>query len=221
MILGIDCSDDFVSAGLASDSRVVISRSSGAEVRKNIIHRFVEQLLNDKGLSLDQIEGIAVGIGPGSFTGLRVGLAAAKGICWANQLPLAGVSTLLAVAGCTESGDGNILAVKDAKRNEFYFGGFARKNESLEQVIPDSLGTMEDVVRLLDGGFRATGPGVAVLKRRGLKLPKDGEISYCYEAVGGEIARLGERMISVGDIIDIAEGAPHYIRIPGYIGGCI
>jgi tRNA threonylcarbamoyladenosine biosynthesis protein TsaB len=78
MILGIDSSDDFISVGLAGPSGIIVSRSSEPKAQnKNTLHGFLSETLAEAGVSLGQIDGVAIAIGPGSFTGLRVGLAAA------------------------------------------------------------------------------------------------------------------------------------------------
>ena len=113
VVLGIDSSDRFISVGLTDASTVLISQSSDPEDRnKNLLHQFIVDTLKAARVTLDDIDGVSIAIGPGSFTGLRVGLAVAKGICWARHLSLAGVSSLMAVAACARKTTEKILAVK-------------------------------------------------------------------------------------------------------------
>jgi tRNA threonylcarbamoyl adenosine modification protein YeaZ len=216
IILGIDSSDQFVSVGLAGSKGVIISRSSGVEARnKNILHGFMLDVLTQKGLSLHDIGGVAIAIGPGSFTGLRVGLAAAKGLCWSMNIPLAGISSIGAVAGCSESGGDNLLAVKDARRGEFYYGGFAVTETGMSQTIPDSLGSADDIFLLTEKEYKIVGPGVDALKKSPpSRFTSDDEFDC--SLLGGEIARQGRASLVTGKKLDISEAAPNYIRIPGY-----
>lgn len=219
IILGIDSSDEFVSVGVAAPAGVIISRSSGVEARnKNILHGFMVDTLAEKGLSLASLDGVAIAIGPGSFTGLRVGLAAAKGLCWSLNIPLTGVSSISAVAACSKSGHRRFLAIKDAKKNEFYYGGFAKTETKMVQTILDSLGSVEDILALMEEGYEVAGPGVSALKKN---LPPgfavDGEFDR--GCLGGEIARQGRASLLAGDKLNIAGVAPNYIRAPGLVRG--
>jgi tRNA threonylcarbamoyladenosine biosynthesis protein TsaB len=87
----------------------------------------IAELLEEAGQSLDALTGCALGIGPGSFTGLRIGMATIKGLCYARKLPLAGVSSLralaLSVADGTEAGS-LFCPLLDARRGEVYAGLF-------------------------------------------------------------------------------------------------
>ena len=81
----------------------------------------VERVLGDAGLALEDVEGIAVSIGPGSFTGLRIGLALAKGLAFAGGLPLVGVPTLEALAWVVDAAPGtSVCAALDARKREVY-----------------------------------------------------------------------------------------------------
>jgi tRNA threonylcarbamoyladenosine biosynthesis protein TsaB len=212
--LGIDSSDDFVSVGLAGPTGIIISRSSAPEARnKNILHHFLLDVLRQTETKLDDVQGVAVAIGPGSFTGLRVGLAVAKGICWSLKLPLAGISSLLAVARCAVFSKGRIMAVKDARRNEFYYTGYLLDGEKMEQMIPDAIGLPQDIIELIEKGFKPVGPGIIELRKYAPKSPLLMETNYRREEIGGAIAMAGQEMIAKGNTLDIASAAPRYIRV--------
>ncbi len=214
-ILGIDSSDDVISVGIVTGSKIVISKSSDGK-KKNIVHSFMMETLEEAGISLSDIEGVAVSIGPGSFTGLRVGLAAAKGICWSRRLPLAGVPSLKALAACVKTDCDRFIAVKDAKRGEFYYGGFSMIKGALSQTTPDSIGSAGAVMSTIED-IKAVGPGVAVLRKHQIDLEKITEISYNPALLGGEVARLGDIMISSGQTLEPSDSAPVYIRMPAFV----
>lgn len=217
MILGIDSSDDFVSVGLAADGGVLVSRASGYEARnKNVIHSLINTVLGDQGVSMREIGGVAVAIGPGSFTGLRVGLAAAKGLCWAGDLPLAGVSSIAGILGCFGTDWERLLVVKDAKRHEFYYGGFERKDHEIRRTIPDSVGPAEEIFDLYSGDYLIAGPGMRAFKGQSPAMLRTKEIDFEGECAGGEIARCGREMILGGRILDLSSSSPVYIRNPGF-----
>ena len=217
IILGIDSSDEFVSVGVAAPAGLIISRSSEIEARnKNILHGFILNTLAEKGLSLASLDGVAIAIGPGSFTGLRVGLATAKGFCWSLNIPLTGVSSISAVGGCSKYSRGRFLAIKDAKKGEFYYGGFAKAKTAMVQTIPDSLGSAEDVLILMGKGYRVVGPGVSALKKN-LSPQFTVDDDFDRGRLGGEIARQGRASLISGEKLNIAEAAPNYIRTPGLV----
>lgn len=217
IILGIDSSDEFVSVGVAGPPGIMISRSSGVEARnKNVLHRFMVDTLAEKGLSFAHLGGVAIAVGPGSFTGLRVGLATAKGLCWSLNIPLTGVSSIRAVAGCSKPDGQKLLAIKDARKKEFYYGGFDMAETGMAQVIPDSLGSAEDIFALMEKGYKVAGPGVLTLQKN---LPPHFTIDTDFDGscLGGEIARRGRASLISGEKLNIAEAAPNYIRTPGFV----
>jgi len=213
-ILGIDSSDEFLAVGLADENGIMISRSSAAEKQnKNMLHRFIDDILKDGAIDFARLAGVAVALGPGSFTGLRIGLAVAKGICWSLKLPLAGVSSLEAIAACVDPPLEKIMPVKDAKRQEFYYAAFERKNGEWQRMIPDSVGSADELIDLADKGYHPLGPGVDALKHRHPDLPGDVD-DFDRQKLGGVIAVMGLDMIKSGRTLNLADVAPNYVRTP-------
>lgn len=96
-----------------------------------------DALLKNCGLTLDEMDLIAVAAGPGSFTGLRIGVAAAKGLAWPGDKLCAGVSTLEAMAWPLAHMETEVCAVMDARRNQVYNARFAAAAGGLERLCPD------------------------------------------------------------------------------------
>lgn len=126
MILALETATAVCGAALI-DRGVVLSALSLSEknVHAEKLMLLVEQVLSQGGISLRDVEGIAVSIGPGSFTGLRIGLSAAKGLAFAGDKPLIAVPTLdaLAEANCARSSErsGILCPLIDARRDEAFF----------------------------------------------------------------------------------------------------
>ena len=95
------------------------------------LHVFIEEMLAEAEVSLDQLDAIAVSKGPGSYTGLRIGVSAAKGICYAREIPLISINTLRNMAGAIDS-DGLIIPLLDARRMEVYAAVYDSKGEEVK-----------------------------------------------------------------------------------------
>ena len=111
----------------------------------------IEQALAEAGWSLRQLQRIAVGIGPGSFTGLRVGIAFAQGLSEALQLPLVGVSSLEAMAAAVSDQERRLrVPLIDARRGEFFLAAYAPDgSELLPAQIAKDVGAVEQLVGAL------------------------------------------------------------------------
>jgi len=118
-------------------------------------------LLTRAGLTLDDVSGFAVGLGPGSFTGLRIGLATVKGLAYARRLGVAGASSLAALA--LDGPEGAPLAVVAvARRGELYLGRYRRSGDRVEALAPEEACTEAAVAAWVasDSDARVIGPAV-------------------------------------------------------------
>jgi len=111
----------------------------------------VETLLAGCGMHLRDIDLLAVASGPGSFTGLRIGVSTAKGLAWANELPCAACSTLEAMAWNAIAIEGALCAVMDARRAQVYNARFRSDGAVLERLSPDRAISLEDLATQLRG----------------------------------------------------------------------
>ncbi len=214
MVLGIDSSDDYVAIGLADDTGVLISRSSTPGKRnKNFLHQFMDDTLKTVGIKVSDLEGVSVSIGPGSFTGLRVGLAAAKGICWSLNIPLCGISSTEAIAGSVNAFSGKIVAVKDARRNRYYHGEFKVDGDDMIRLQPDREVGAEGIVHLVSNGYRIAG-SMNQLKDLLQMVSENNFIEYNPENIGGVIAQAGRELLMTKKNLDVASAAPTYVRNP-------
>ena len=131
MILSLDCSTLTLSiALLRADGVLVEERYVGPPQRQSeVLPAEVEAILSAHGHTLKQLTGIVVGLGPGSFTGLRIGLATAKGLAYALRIPVVGASSLAALA-LEGPEDTELFATAVVKKGEFYVGRYRRKGAS-------------------------------------------------------------------------------------------
>ena len=175
-------------------------------------------LIDHCGYTPQQIEGIAVAAGPGSFTGIRIGVAAAKGFAWGAELPCWGVSTLEAMALNLGIHQGFVAAVMDARRNQVYNALFRAENGTLTRISEDRAIALTDLqaqLETLDGPIYLVGDG-SDLTWRTLqeKLPNlvlAPEHRRHQRAAG--VALAAQCRIQAGDPGDAAQLKPNYLRL--------
>ncbi|MBD3419395.1 MAG: tRNA (adenosine(37)-N6)-threonylcarbamoyltransferase complex dimerization subunit type 1 TsaB [Chitinivibrionales bacterium] len=140
LILGIDTSSVELSIALAAERQLIATysryvRNSHAEQ----ITQAVAFMLNAHGVGADRIKHIALAIGPGSFTGLRIGIAFVKGFTCNTALKVAGVSSLQSVACASLAEDGPLTVAFDARKGTIYWARFERSNGQTKRLSPDRL----------------------------------------------------------------------------------
>lgn len=177
-----------------------------------------ETLLQQCGRTAQEVTAVAVAAGPGSFTGVRIGVAAAKGFAWGRDIPCYGVSTLEATARGLGIYDGTVCAVMDARRNQVYNGLFQARQGVLTRLCPDraiALAELElELVRIKEPVY-LVGDG-SVLTNTTLQgtvgtliLPPEHQLHQ--RAAGVALAALMQ--IRAGKSGNAAELVPNYLRL--------
>lgn len=144
LILNIDTSTDSASVCLAKDEQVlVIKKNNQQRDHASWLHPAIQETMQEAGFQLSEIDALAVTIGPGSYTGLRVGLSAAKGICYALEKPLLTVNTLLVMANAIKNESADLLCpMIDARRMEVFTALYSKELElvkgPLAMIIDDT-----------------------------------------------------------------------------------
>lgn len=137
-ILAIESSAKAASVCMVEDGKILAEAFLNCGLTHSVtIMPAVEWLLNMAGLTMDDIDRIAITEGPGSFTGLRIGMAAVKGLAWSRDIPCVGVSTLEAAAKGVAHIDGTICAVMDARAGQVYNALFRAENGCLTRLCDD------------------------------------------------------------------------------------
>jgi tRNA threonylcarbamoyladenosine biosynthesis protein TsaB len=223
-ILGLDTATAFTTVGLVRDGATVAEVAERADTGHAArLPALVARVLEQSTVTLQQVDAIVVSTGPGSFTGLRVGLGFAKGIAFAGGLRIAGVSTLEALATAAPPGFATIAAVTDARRGETYVAIFRRSGRAAVRLCEDLALTPEAAAELVIGAVRSQGRVLVVGDAAGRYPEVFGGL--CSEGVevasfdeihprGGVVALLGERRLARGEA-DRAEAlVPVYVRAP-------
>ncbi len=220
LILSMDtatpCSAVAVTSGTRKDGRVLASLSlTGNVTHSRRLIKAVDYLLQEAGLSWPQIDGIGVSLGPGSFTGLRIGMATAKGLAAAAGKALVGISSLDSLAAkCSTSR--LICAVVDARKKEVYTAlyrcksdGLAKRISDITAVTPDKLGGIitEPVLMIGDGAVLYIDLIKEMLGDLVLFAP-----AMLHELSAASLGMLAGEKLVAGETLDVAEAVPLYIR---------
>ncbi len=124
-ILALDTSTEFLSLALWQHGAVAVREMLAGQKHSELVLPLVRELLDEAGLQLADLDGIAFGMGPGSFTGLRIGCGVAQGLVYGANLPVVGVCTLEALA--QQAGADRVIACLDARMNEVYHAAYQRE----------------------------------------------------------------------------------------------
>ncbi len=221
LILCIETGTDICSVGIAKEGELISLRESDEgrdHARK--VGVFVDELLRETGIAPDELDAVAVGKGPGSYTGLRIGVSFAKGLCYGLGKPLVAVGSLDALAEVArEDYEAGILAVDrwaearlcpmvDARRMEVYAQVFDAQGAALSDVTAEVVGPESFAAyRGAEGPFVIFGNGAAKCTE---VLPDATFVSVAPSARG--LARLAQRALDAGHTEDVAYFEPFYLK---------
>ena len=134
-ILCLETSSTNCSVSISKENKIIYTKESDGDEYKHseFLHSFIEESMNNSNLKYDELMAVSVGIGPGSFTGLRIGLSSAKGICYSNDIPLITINSLEILAQKYKTKNEEILVpMFDARRMEVYFSIFDKNHKILK-----------------------------------------------------------------------------------------
>ncbi len=146
-ILAIDTATLSCSVALVNDDRLLAENTLvNAQTHSKHIMVLIQQVLDMSGVSVSEVDGFAATHGPGTFTGLRIGMSTVKGLAEAGDKPIVGVSSLAALAWQADPSR-LICPLIDARRSEVYFAHYRFKDGKLKEVIPETVGPVEEAIR--------------------------------------------------------------------------
>lgn len=139
MILNIETATKNCSVSIAEEGKTIALKelNDGNYSHAEKLHKLIEQVAVEAKISLSDLKAIAVSKGPGSYTGLRIGVSAVKGLCFALDIPMISVNTLQSLALSVSIDKGYKIPLLDARRMEVYSQVFSEKNEKMREVTAD------------------------------------------------------------------------------------
>ncbi|MBM4159803.1 MAG: tRNA (adenosine(37)-N6)-threonylcarbamoyltransferase complex dimerization subunit type 1 TsaB [Ignavibacteria bacterium] len=214
-VLGIETSTAVCATGLSLEGRPAIERSLiESHIHSEKLLTLVQEVVSEAGISLTDVGAVAVSEGPGSFTGLRIGLSTAKGLCFTLRTPLVLVPTFEAIAEAARERypdiSGVVVAI-DAKRDEFYVSKYAVTPTGVRLVEPLGILKADQVVRVAEGDSRTlvvTDSTERVSRGGGGSLVEHVH-QFCR---GSVVARVGRAKALKGESANLVSSEPLYLK---------
>ena len=140
-LLNIETATKNCSVSVAKNGEIILCKETAEEGYSHAekLHVFIEEVLQQVGITFKDLKAVAVSQGPGSYTGLRIGVSAAKGLCYSLDIPLISVDTLTSLANQVVENDGVIIPMIDARRMEVYSAVFNSDKKMIREVKAEIL----------------------------------------------------------------------------------
>nr|WP_315139913.1 tRNA (adenosine(37)-N6)-threonylcarbamoyltransferase complex dimerization subunit type 1 TsaB [uncultured Flavobacterium sp.] len=210
-ILNIETATKNCSVALAKEGKTILCKEIAEEGYSHAerLHVFIEEIVKEAGITFSDLAAIAVSQGPGSYTGLRIGVSAAKGLCYALGIPLIAVDTLQTLASQITVSDGLIIPMIDARRMEVYSAVFdvnhQNKREIQAEIIDENSFQGHDETLYFIGDCAAKCKSVLTKDNfvflENIKYPSSKEMS-----------RLSYEKYKISDTVDVAYFEPYYLK---------
>jgi tRNA threonylcarbamoyladenosine biosynthesis protein TsaB len=215
-ILGIETSTTTGSVAVVSENGVIAQYSLNIEVtHSERLMSTVDRVLKDTGLTITDMDGYAVAIGPGSFTGLRIGLAAVKGLALVTGKPVAAVPTLEALAWNLPYSAYPVCPMLDARKNEVYAAMYRFDGTTFVRVMAEAVISLSHLSELISEKTLFTGEASHLFREEIVNLFGDRALFAPVSAIlpsAATVAEIGFAMIKSGKQADLDSVTPMYIR---------
>lgn len=211
-LLALDTSTDYCSAALLAGDTEQVRDCLAGQRQSELLLPMVRELLTQAGMTLNALDGIAFGAGPGSFTGLRIACGAAQGLAFGAGLPVVAISSLLAMA--EGSGADRVIAALDARMGEIYHAAYQKTAAGWREVTAPNLCRPEQAPELEGAGWCGVGNGftahrAALVQRYGEQLAHIDDTIFPHAR---QVARLALHELQQGRSLAPDQAAPIYVR---------
>lgn len=216
-VLGIDTSTPCGSIGLIEDEQILCEYSVNRKLsHSERVLKTIDRVLEDSGISIGEVDGFAISRGPGSFTGLRIGVSVAKGLALATDKRVAGVSTLAALAQNARYSPYLICPLLDARKGEVYAALYRNtEKKGMTAFAPEMAIKPIDLLERIEGEALFLGDGVYAygdLIRHTLGDRAHIAPSPFNFVHGAVVAQLGRQSLEKGEYLDLEGFTPQYLR---------
>lgn len=211
-ILAVETSTEYCSVALWQDGVVSDKCELVGQKHSEILMAMLDGVLSEAGVKLSQLDGIAFGAGPGSFTGVRIACGVAQGLALGANLPVIGICTLQAIA--QGSGHDKVIAALDARMAEVYFAVYEKQAGVWRTVCAPCLCLPQDTLVVAGKGWLGAGSGFAAHGTL-LQARYDGQLVRVDAACVPQakaIAELAAPLFAAGKGLDAALAMPLYLR---------
>jgi tRNA threonylcarbamoyladenosine biosynthesis protein TsaB len=214
-ILALDASTEICAVALGGSAGFEERAVMAGQRHSELLLPMIRSLLADAGTTLQKLDGIAFGAGPGSFTGLRIACGIAQGLALGAGLPLVGISTLAAMAETARQRNGcaRVVAALDARMHEVYIAAYeydgVRWHERVAPAVikPEAAPLPQGAAWLAVGGAFAAYPGLR-LRLAGALADCDAGVTPTASAIGA----LALPRFAAGEVVSARDAAPLYVR---------
>ncbi|WP_452223869.1 tRNA (adenosine(37)-N6)-threonylcarbamoyltransferase complex dimerization subunit type 1 TsaB [Lacinutrix chionoecetis] len=212
LILSIETATTNCSVSLSKDGETLLLKEdyNNNYSHAERLHVFIDQVLREANIERSQLNAIAVSKGPGSYTGLRIGVSAAKGLCYALDIPLISISTLEALAHQVQTQSGVIIPMLDARRMEVYSAIFSSNLKIERKIEAQILDETSFAKELSNGNVYFIGNGVekteSIISHDNAVFIKDKLPS------AQEMSALAYAKYKKNDTEDVAYFEPYYLK---------
>lgn len=218
LILGIETATKTGGVAIVSDDGVIAEYTLNIEVtHSERLMSTVDRVLKDTGIELSRIDGFGVSIGPGSFTGLRIGLSTVKGLAFTTGKPLAAVPTLKALAWNVPYSCYPVCPLLDARKKEVYAALYRQDSRDLATLWDATVAPLAELAGRITGEVVFTGEGARLFAEDIHKLfAERAHIAPLAAMVpsAASVAEIAHRMLKAGQQADPDNLSPLYIRRP-------
>ncbi len=211
-ILCIETATTNCSVAIGVDGKVLSVKEdfSSSYSHAERLHVFIQNILEENKVKLSDLDAIAISKGPGSYTGLRIGVSAAKGLCFALELPLISVATLTSLAHQVKINDGKIVPMLDARRMEVYTAIFDSSNNQVQETSAKILEPSSFLEDLELGKVHFIGSGVEKFK----EICTHPNAIFIQDKLpsAGEMVSLAYTKYKISDFENVAYFEPYYLK---------
>lgn len=211
-ILALDTSGEYCSIALLLGSEILTQEVLAEQRHSELMLPMVQQVLDEAGLSLAQLDGIAFGAGPGSFTGLRIACGVTQGLAFGADLPVVGICTLEALA--QETGGSRVITALDARMREIYHAAYQKTMDGWQAVSEPSLCLPHGAPLVSEYGWAGCGSGFDMYSEA-LRNRYSGHVNHIVSGLrpgARAMVELAAPRFAEGLGIDPADAAPLYVR---------